>query len=349
MFFSFFSFEIICFIYRSLNKCVDTLAHTGGRGMFFAMKRCRKEFGLRFQTGLLCVLTVFVVSHASAGTDTVSFRLEESVLLGQRSVSSLFLPGFRGPLGTSPTRTWLRSFGNWTHISDSIGTTDAKAYGVSLGLDRQFGRNFLVGVGLGGSWCSAENGPQNETVDVSAFHGSLYSRVRVQRLYFDLEGGLGSNNDKRSSQSSSTAFQGNFNGEVGTWWELGLAKLEPYFGIRQVWFDDRSVRIGNKTTSVLGCRYSWQTVGSLAVTTPRVYYGWLHEWNDRDLVGVGTFTDAQTVYRLSGTILNRDRLFVGGGFTTVLGTSLDVYLRYTAEVASNSAAHTLLLGMNWNF
>ena len=292
---------------------------------------------------------VLVGSHASAESETVSFRQDGGIILGQRSVSSLFFSDFRRSFGPSPIRTWFRGFVNWTSVGDSAGIADANAHGVSLGVDRQFGLNILVGVGFGGSWCSAENKPRSETIDISAFHGSLYSRIRLQRLYFDLEGGLGSNNAKQSSKGSSTAFQSNLNGEIGTWWELGLAKLEPYLGVRQVWFDDHSPRVGNKTTSVLGCRYSWQTINPFAVTTPRVYCGWLHEWNDRDLVGIGTFTDAPTIYRLSGSALNRDRLFVGCGFTTVLGTSLDVYLRYTAEVASNFSAHTLLLGMNWNF
>ena len=307
----------------------------------------RKEFSLRFLTGLLFALAVLSVSRVFA--ESASLRQDESIKRGQRSVSSLFFSNFSRPSDPSPTRTWFRGFGNWTSVGGSIGTADAKAYGVSLGVDRQFGRNILVGVDFGGSWCSAKNNPRDETLDVSAFHGSLYSRVRLQRLYFDLEGGLGSDKEKRMTHDGSTAFQSHFNGEVGTWWEMGLAKFEPYLGIRQVWYDDHSPRTGNKTASVLGFRYSWKTVGALAVTMPRVYCGWLHEWNDRDLVSIGTFTDAPTVYRLNGTTINSDRLFVGGGFTTALGASLDVYLRYTAEIASNFSSHTLLLGMNWNF
>jgi uncharacterized protein with beta-barrel porin domain len=277
------------------------------------------------------------------------------MVLGQRSLSTLFFfdrPSyfsrhFRNDSGPIHFRTWFRGFGNWTTLSgaDSL---DAKAYGVSVGVGRRFGRNVLIGVGLGGSQCSAEEKQRNENIDVSAFHGSLYTRIRLQRLYFDIEGGLGSDDNKRSG-AKSTAFQGNLSGEVGTWWESGLAKVEPYFGVRQVWYDDKSPQIGEKTTSVLGVRYSWKTVSTHAVTRPRVYAGWLHEWNDRDLMSVGTFVDAPTVYRLSGAVQTEDRLFVGGGFTTAMGSSLDVYLRYTAEIASNYSAHTLLLGMNWNF
>ena len=266
------------------------------------------------------------------------------MVLGQQRLSNLFF--FSRSSGPVHLRTWLRGFGNWTTLSD--GAVDAKAYGVSLGVDRQFGRNILVGASLGGSWCSAEEKQQRENLDVSAFHGSLYSRIRLQRIYFDIEGTLGSN-ESRLSGTSSTAFQGGLGGEVGTWWESGLAKVEPYLGIRQVWYDDKSPQIGNKTTSILGLRYSWKTVGPLTVTTPRIYGGWLREWNDKDLINVGTFVDSPTVYRLRRGGIKEDRLFVGGGFTTSMGSSLDVYLRYTAEIATNYSAHTLLLGTNWNF
>ena len=324
----------------------------------------------RFAMGFLFVLAVFAASDAYAGSVAESFPMEvfrenDSAILGQRSLSNLFF--FNRPLGVRRSsldlrhssgsmrvRTWLRGFGNWTNLSGSgsNGGADAKAYGVSIGMDRQWGRNFLVGAGLGGSWCSAEEKNLKATTDVSSFHGCVYSRIRLQRFYFDVEGGLGSNDNKWSGTTKS-ALQGNLNGEVGTWWEIGLARVEPYCGVRQVWYDDGSSRTGNKTTSVLGLRYSWKTAGKFAVTTPRIYGGWLHEWGDRDLFNVATFVDSPTVYRLaggtSGTFLTEDRLFVGGGFAMAMGSSLDVYLRYTAEMASNYAAHTLLLGMNWNF
>ena len=336
------------------------------------MKRHRKESRSRkrrrFMTGFFCMLMAFAVSDVFAESDAeslpmVRFLQDDSMILGQRSLSNLFFFDptwrprhssfdFQHPSGAMRLRTWLRGFGNWTNSSDRDGTAETKGGGVSLGIDRQFGRNILVGLGLGGSWCSAEEKQQGVTTDVSAFHGSLYSRIRLRRFYFDLEGGLGSNDNKRSGVTK-TAFQSHLNGEVGTWWELGLAKVEPYFGVRQVWYDDHSARIGDKTASVLGLRYSWKTASRLATTTPRIYGGWLHEWGDRDLFNVGTFVDSPTVYRFvdgrNGPSLKSDRLFVGGGFTTAMGASLDVYLRYTAEIASNYSAHTLLLGMNWNY
>jgi len=317
-----------------------------------AMYRRTQESGLskrrRFGIGFLFLFMLLVVSDGFAESETILVWQDNATILGQRRLSNLFFFN-RRPSDPIHVRTWLRGFGNWTTQSGNSanGAVEAKAYGVSLGIDRQLGRNVLVGASLGGSWCSAEEKQWNETTDVSAFHGTLYTRIQLQRLYFDAEGGLGSV-DKRSEKNV-TAFQSNLSGEVGTWWEAGLARVEPYLGVRQVWYDDHSPRYGEKTTSVLGLRYSWKTATRLAVTTPRIYGGWFHEWSARDLVNAATFTDSPIVYRLNGTTLNADRLFVGGGFTTAMGSSLDVYLRYTAEMASNFSAHTLLLGMNWNY
>ena len=318
------------------------------------MQRRPKESGLparrRIGIGFLCLFLLFVVSNVFAESEAVIVWQDDSMILGQRRLSNLFFFDHRQSSEPIRVRTWLRGFGNWTTLSNSgsSGAATAKAYGVSLGIDRQFGRNILIGTTLGGSWCSAEEKLWNETTNVSAFHGALYTRIRLQRLYFDLEGGLGSVANKRTA-TTLTAFQGNLGGEVGTWWEAGLARVEPYLGLRQAWYDDDLPRLGNKTTSVLGLRYSWKTASALAVTTPRIYGGWLHEWGDRNLFNVATFADPPTVYRLNRTTLNTDRLFIGGGFTTTMGASLDVYLRYTAEMASNFSAHTLLLGMNWNY
>ncbi len=333
------------------------------------MKQYGKESGLskrrRFVVGFLCVLTGVVAFGTGldvvADSDSELVRRNDSTELGQRRLSDLFFfsrptlprqfsPKLPHSSGPSHLRTWLRGFGNWTSLSggDSRESFDAKSYGVSLGIDRQLGRNILIGAGLGGSWCSVDQKQGDVSKDVSAFHGSLYTRFMLQRFYFDFEGGIGSD-DNKESDSTSTATQGNLNGEVGTWWEAGLAKVEPYIGIRQIWYDDKSPRDGNKTTSVFGVRYTWKTVSALAVTTPRIYGGWLHEWSDKDLFNVGSFVDAPTVYRFNDANLPADRFFVGGGFTSSMGSSLDVYLRYTAEIASRYSAHTLILGMNWNY
>ncbi len=256
-------------------------------------------------------------------------------------------------------RTWFRSFGNWSSIGGSGKSTDLdySVYGFSLGVDQQFGQSFLLGAGLGGNWISAE-GKKSErrsrlASDLSAIHASVYARTTWNKLYVDLETGFGENEQTLPDKANSKHFQWNVNAEAGTWWGHGLARVEPFFGLRHVSLDVDSGPAGestlSKTTLLGGVRYSWKTAGSLATVTPRFYGGVLQELGGRHLMNAGVFVDAPTVFTLSDYRIAETRFFFGGGFTSALGRSLDLYLRYTAEVASNHASHTALFGMNWNF
>jgi uncharacterized protein with beta-barrel porin domain len=105
----------------------------------------------------------------------------------------------------------------------------------------------------------------------------------------------------------------------------------------------------SKTTLIAGVRYSWKTTGAYSVTSPRLYGGIFQELGDRTLLNVASFTDSPIVFSIPGYEINETRFFFGGGFTSSMGSSLDVYFRYTAEVASKYTSHTLLFGMNWNY
>lgn len=250
-------------------------------------------------------------------------------------------------LKRSRLRLWTHGFGNWSQISGRRYTSDldTRSAGVSVGADQQFGRNFLLGVSFGSNWAKLKRKNNTSDEDISAAYGSLYFRTTLQRLYFDIEAGLGSND---VSYLSKSAFQWNVNAETGTWWEHGLGKVEPYLGLRHVSLDDDRTE-ENKTTLLAGLRYSWVTKGTYAVTSPRFYVGVIQELGDRNLLPTAMFSDAPTVYSLSGYEVEETRLFCGGGFTSSMGSSLDLYLRYTAEIASDDSSHTLMLGMNWNF
>lgn len=277
--------------------------------------------------------------------------------LGQRRSSTL-VPGFLWERYNLPSakispslkrgrlRFWTHGFGNWSQISGSRYASDlnVQSSGLSIGVEQQFGRSVLVGASLGGNWSKLKP-KRSDKEDLDATYGSMYFRTTLQRLYFDVEAGWGSND---VSWLSKSATQWNVNAEAGTWWEHGLGKVEPYLSLRHVAMDDdRSDE--SKTTLLLGLRYSWMTKGAFAMTSPRFYAGVIQELGDRNLINTALFSDAPTVFSLSGYKADETRLFCGGGFTSSMGSSLDLYLRYTAEVASDDSSHTLMLGMNWNF
>jgi outer membrane autotransporter protein len=325
-----------------------------------------KYFIIRCFVLFVFCLSVFRVSSI------FSLELEDGLPQerGQTSLSRLFFPNCGGvvssfshepftfdfslPKFPQRTRTWIRGFGNWTHLGHSNGFTDLEfySYGVSVGIDRQIGRQFLFGVLLGANRSSSQgaNGSFQWNSDLSAVHSSGYFRMAIQNFFVDLEGGLGYN---EQSFPLRTGLQWHFNAETGTWWAQGLGKVEPYIGLRHVSLELNSNKNNNandsKTTFLFGVRYSWQTTGIYSIISPRLYGGIFHELGDCNLLNVASFTDAPTVFSIPGYEITQTRFFFGGGFTSSMGSSLDIYLRYTAETASNYSAHTLLLGMNWNY
>lgn len=258
----------------------------------------------------------------------------------------------RESLHRTRLRTSIRGFGNWTTPGDQSSLySDLKiqSYGVVVGVDQQFGRNLLLGATGGGNWSSLDwkdNGRIRGLKDrLSAVHGSFYGRTTLQRFFFDVEAGIGSSEDPLSAKS---AFQWNINTEAGTWWEEGLGRIEPFVGLRYVSLA-RDPKSQNKTTLSVGFRYSWKTTGVYATTSPRFYAGVLQELGGRNLIETASFANIPTVYMIPGYKIDETRFFCGGGFTSSMGSSLDLYLRYTAEIASHFTAHTVLFGMNWNF
>jgi hypothetical protein len=75
----------------------------------------------------------------------------------------------------------------------------------------------------------------------------------------------------------------------------------------------------------------------------------IQELGKQSLFSVTSFGNTSTVFPVGNVEVPATRLFLGGGFTTSMGTSLDVSLRYTAEMSSRYTSHTALLGFNCNF
>ena len=294
--------------------------------------------------------------------------VEQDEYRGQKGLSQMFFSGETPRLpalarsrnfGLNPEfmnvsrryRTWVRGFGNWSSVGAPDSSTDWEyhSYGFSLGIDQQIGRNLLLGVALRGNKISVQGkkiqGRIRQESDISATHVSIYVRTSLDRIYFDLEGGLGYNDQSYPAQ---TGMQWNLNAETGTWWGHGLAKVEPFLGLRHVSLDT-DPGTETKTTLIGGLRYSWKTTGTFAVITPRFYGGVIQELGDRNLMNAAMFVDAPTVFTIPGGEIAQTRFFFGGGFTSAMGRSLDLYIRYTAEIASKHASHTAMFGMNWNF
>ncbi len=252
-------------------------------------------------------------------------------------------------------RILFRGFGNWSSLGNSGESEDMdfNAYGFSLGVDQQIGHRWLMGASVGSTRISAQGKllerQNRHDFDASAMHGMVFVRKTWDKLYVDLETSFGENEQTgRFRNAAFTGSQWHFNAETGTWWGQGLAKIEPFFGIRYASLETEP-GTETKTTLVGGLRYFWSTAGKYGRTSPRLYGGVLQELGDKHLMNAGTLIDSPTVFAVPGYEMAATRFFFGGGLTSTLGRSLALSFRYTAEVASSYASHTLLLGMNWNF
>jgi outer membrane autotransporter protein len=242
-------------------------------------------------------------------------------------------------------RVWLRTFGNWTQGDTANDNLRFASYGLTLGVDQKIGRTWLVGLSAGMNETAVRFAHSPDKDDISAFHCGLFARKTFDRFFVDLEGNFGYNDHSLSSPKK--AAQWVLNGEAGTWWNHGLGRVEPYVRFSHVYWDGN----GNDTkdTLIAGVRYSWRTATALTTTVPRFYGGVVQELGNKSLFSVSSFGNTPTVFPVGDANVSETRLFLGGGFTTSMGRSLDVLFRYTAEMSSNDTSHTALLGINCNF
>lgn len=250
-------------------------------------------------------------------------------------------------------RTWARGFGSWININgqNGFGDLDTRSFGASAGLDRQFRRDFLVGFSLGGSQTSLKQKDYFNDSDVSSCFLSLCARKTWKRSYFDVEGGIGWNDAAAwniDGTKNHSAFQWNLSCETGVSMQQGLGKVEPFFAMKHVSADFKTEN-ESKTNAVAGIRCCWRSVGPYAVMTPRIYGGVVQEFGGRSLISSAYFSDSPSVFLVSNYRTPQTRLFFGAGFTASMGTSLDIYLRYTAEAGSDYTSHLIWFGTNWNF
>ncbi|MDR1923775.1 MAG: autotransporter outer membrane beta-barrel domain-containing protein [Planctomycetaceae bacterium] len=254
-------------------------------------------------------------------------------------------------------RVWVSSFFNWTGLKSAdsnniipVGTYRFDSYGFAVGVDRTWDRSFLTGVMVGWNRTRADP-PRGASENLSATYALLYFRKTFQRIYADIEGGIGygdGTEKNQLTQSANNSFQWNLRYEMGTWWDEGLMKVEP-FGVLQYASLDESKRKREQGTAIAGLRFSWKSTGLFAVSTPRFYGGFIRELCDTDVTGIGVFTDSPMLFIVDGRNMPKGRFFGGCGVTATMGSSLEIYFRYTAEAASKYNSHSLLVGMNWIF
>ena len=259
----------------------------------------------------------------------------------------------RLPMNDIQKRIWFNVYGNFLNAlpQDSNYDFSANTFGLFTGMERRFGRFALVGCGIGADWTSVEQTQRDCFGDISALKGFVYTQFTGSRWYCDLEAGFGTGQYKftqfGTKKFSTWNNQWNIATELGIHWEHGLAKTEPFFALNRTELDDLD-RDNVLTTAAIGCRYNWRFAGPLAVVRPGIFGGYLHQFDD-DLFSTGSFVSGATVFRMPGVEPAQDRIFLGMNLVMSMRKSLDIYVKYSTELAKDHNSHTIFAGMNWNF
>jgi uncharacterized protein with beta-barrel porin domain len=255
--------------------------------------------------------------------------------------------------GDKSLRTWVSVFGNWTSVGGGVNSDDVLTFyssGFAVGVDRLFDRRFLFGLTFGWDKTIIKY-PRLGKENISNGHGHLYFRTIFRRIYFDVECGIGLGDGSQFNHNGlpqHTKLQWNFQIETGTWWEEGLTKIEPFLLLQHALLREKSLHC-DKSAAIAGVRCSWQSEGLFAVSTPRIYGGLICDFGDSGVAATSLFSDSPAIFITQNRQITRTRFFGGCGTTASMGSTLEVYFRYTAEAASNYTSHTLLIGMNWIF
>jgi outer membrane autotransporter protein len=271
-------------------------------------------------------------------------------------------------------RTWFRSYGNWTNQQPkhSLPGFHADTFGIAGGIDKILGRHFLIGWELGGSWTDVEAKYGGTTKSVDAIETNLYSSLFFKHFYFDVAFGYDHNDYTILRNPGAYTARGTYPGEqwtatteLGLNWGFGRSELEPYFRYQHIGLNEKGFsetilsgsgtaqtfgdRATDRSTSMLGLRYTWNFRCPIGQLTPQMNLGWVHEYQDTDLYSVSHMMRSPASYTFLHHHMPRNRAYIGAGLTASFRYHLDIYCDYASEFATDYGSHTLLGGVNWNY
>ena len=329
---------------------------------------------LRLLATLILLLPLTVVlsaeepgwNFAHNGTLLTSSQVGETIYLGQSLRKDRF--------DDWQTRLWATPYGNWEHrqaVADSAGF-QADTFGVMAGFHRRRNSRLIWGLAVGGSWISAnsDNGTGGKNID--AFKTMLDAAFEETDWRLQVAVGYGHNSQKIERNS----FAGRFGGNNGTdQWGIrtefqlkpgtGLFAMEPFAGLEYVTFSESGYtehRVSgagqpqsfgklseNSLASTLGVRYRWRQTGQLVVWRPELTAAWFHEFGSDRVFRSSQLDPFPTLFTFPDSRKPRDHLLAGIGITGHLGSTMDIFARYAADIAGDDTAHAVHCGTYWKF
>ena len=327
---------------------------------------------LRLLTAMIVILPLTMTLHAQepgwayAQNDLLPYQFGNTLYRGQSLRKDKF--------DNWQTQLWATPYGNWEHRqsdADSAGF-QADTFGVMAGFDRRWNRRLTWGLAAGGSWISANSDSGLGGKRIDAYKTMLDAAFEETDWRLQVAAGYGYHNQKNERQSFDGQFGGKNNADqwgVRTEFQLkfgtGLFAIEPFAGFDCMTLSERSYAehavsgtgqpqsFGKQSqdsyASTLGLRYRWRQTGQLAVWRPELTAAWFHEFGSDRLFRSSQLDPFPTLMTFPDSRRPRDHLLVGVGVVGYLGSTMDIFARYAADIAGDDTAHAVLIGTHWKF
>ena len=272
------------------------------------------------------------------------------------------------------TRLWGASYGNWEHRlgdADSVGFY-ADTWGITAGFDCRRNSRLTWGWAAGGSWISASGDSGPGVKHIAAVKTMLNAAWESTDWRLQATAGYG-NNSQRVERSGYTGQYGGQNRAdqwgIRTEFQLklgtGLFATEPFAGLDCMTFAQRTyservvggtgqpqsfaAQTDNSYASVLGLRYRWRQTGQLVVWRPELTAAWFHEFGSDRVFRSSQLDPFPTLLTFPDSFRPRNHLLGSVAIVGHLGSTMDIFARYAADIAGDDTAHAVLIGTHWKF
>ena len=272
------------------------------------------------------------------------------------------------------TRLWATPYGNWEHClpnMDSVGF-QADTFGIMAGFHRRWNKYLIWGWGAGGSWISATSDGNSGSKSIDGFKTAFDAALEVTDWRLQVAAGYGHNSQTIRRHDYSGQFGGgNSAGQWGVRTELqiklgaGLFEMEPFAGLDCLAFSEKGYTehsiagtgqprsfgkfSENSFVSTFGVRYRWRQTGQFAVWRPELTAAWFHEYGSDRIFRSSQLDPFPTLYTFPASRQPRDHLLVSAGIVGHLGSAMDIFARYAADIAGDDTSHAVLCGTHWMF
>ena len=325
-----------------------------------------REF-MRQQTGYLAS-----VRHAG-GADRSPMPTPPAVSMALANDDPLVLAGTMAQVAEAPVPrgyAWEDGWGGYAEAQGSFVDSDqtsnrtgynANPVGAQFGLDYTFGRDLLVGLGLGYVWTEADLAGARGEIDqgtvrvgpyLSWFEHDWYVNMSATFGYSWIEGERGIPALGLTAASDYDAYD--FTGYVGTGYQLQLEEhfyLTPMASLQfsHIEFDsfaEAGAGVANLSVpgrdddslrSRLGANLSYRFPDLATQPITYVYAGWEHEFEeDNDLEA--SFRAGGDPFVIDTGSRDSDALFVGAGVEALVYETMAAYFRVEYVESENSDA-----------